>query len=98
MIGLINADNSSYVFKLKGTIDLMQLPEVWEKMSQEDTSSLNIFTFLKDRVVKEEEDLQRWEERRKEWEERERREEMKADSIKAANMAIDSTKLTPENE
>ncbi len=98
MIGLINAENSSYVFKLKGTIDLMQLPEIWEKMSQVDTSSLNIFTFLKDRVMKEEADLQRWEERRKEWEERERREAMKADSIKAANIAIDSTKLTPENE
>lgn len=93
MIGLINADDASYVFKLKGTIDLMQLPDVWEQLSKEDTSSINIYSFLKDRVVKEEEDIQRYEKRRKEWEERREREKMKADSIQAANNNIE----TPEN-
>lgn len=94
MIGLINAEDANYVFKLNGTIDLMQLPDVWEKMSQADTSSINIYSFLKDRVVTREEDLQRWEKREKEWEERREREQIKADSIKAAT-TINSS---PENE
>jgi len=92
MIGLINAEDANYVFKLNGTIDLMKLPDVWEKISQADTSSINIYSFLKNRVVTKEEDLQRWEKREKEWEERQEREQIKADSIKAANASGPSHK------
>lgn len=84
IIGLINADAGNYIFKLNGTVDLMQLPTVWEQIAEPDTSSVNLFSFLKDRVVDTEKDLQRREERRKQWAERRERERMQADSIEAA--------------
>ncbi|MEM1119844.1 MAG: hypothetical protein AAGJ18_05310 [Bacteroidota bacterium] len=94
IIGLVNADAGNYIFKLDGTIDLLQLPQVWQQISNPDTSKVNIFSFLKDRVIDTEADLKRREARRKQWEERRERERVKADSIEIAK----NTTNSPENE
>lgn len=86
MIGLASYADRHYIFNLKGTIDLMKLPDIYEKMTTQDSTMNNGLNYIVDMIKSQDEDRIRQEKRRKEWEERRKREaaeaKMQTDSIR----------------
>lgn len=92
MVGLAKFQDQMYVFDLKGTIDLMKIPELYEKATTQDSTTLNGFSIIYDMIADDERDRTnraRW---KKEREERER----KRDSINTA-IKVDSSAVLKEN-
>jgi len=86
MIGLASYAGRHYIFSLQGTIDLMKLPEIYEKMSTQDSTMNNGLSYIVDMIKREDENRIRHEKRRKEWEEKKKKEaevaQIKTDSIR----------------
>ncbi len=88
MIGLAKYQDQMYIFDLKGTIDLMKIPDIYEKASTQDSTSLNGFNIIYDMIKDDERDRKNRERWRREREERDR----KRDSIDAA-IKVDSSSI-----
>ncbi len=90
MIGLASYADRHYIFNLKGTIDLMKLPDIYEKMTTQDSTMNNGLGYIVSMIQREDEDRIRREKRREEWEERQKKEateaKMQADSIRLDSM------------
>ncbi len=91
MIGLASYADRHYIFNLKGTIDLMKLPDIYEKMTTQDSTMDNGISFIVDMIKNDDNDRIRREKRRKEWEERSRKEAAEA-KIQADSIRLDSIK------
>lgn len=89
MIGLASYADRHYIFNLKGTIDLMKLPDIYEKMTTQDSTMNNGLSYIVDMIKREDEDRIRQEKRRKEWEERRKREAAEA-KIQTDSIRLDS--------
>ena len=101
MIGLAKYRSRFYIFNLKGTIDLMKLPELYENISTQDTTAINGFNMVLNMIKEDEENRAYWEKRNRERAEKKRKEEaaekIKADSLKAINQQVDSLQLEGSN-
>lgn len=93
MVGLASYADRHYIFNLKGTIDLMKLPEIYEKMSTKDSTMNNGLSYIMDMIKDEDRNRIRREKRRKEWKERKRK-EAEAAKIRADSTGQDSIKIT----
>ncbi len=93
MVGLAKFQDQMYIFDLKGTIDLMKIPDIYEQATTQDSTSLNGFSIIYDMIKDDERDRAnraRWQRER---EERQR----KRDSIDAA-IKVDSSAVVKENK
>lgn len=89
MIGLASYAKRHYLFSLQGTIDLMKLPEIYEKMSTQDSTMENGLSYIIDMIKQEDDNRLRREHQQKEWEERKKKEaeeaQMAKDSLTISN-------------
>lgn len=91
MIGLASYEDRHYMFNLKGTIDLMKLPDIYEKMTTQDSTMENGIGFIVDMIKKRDDDRIRQENRQREWQERRDKEAAEA-KIQADSIRLDSIK------
>lgn len=91
MIGLASYADRHYIFNLKGTIDLMKLPDIYEKMTTQDSTMENGLSYIMDMIKEDDENRIRRERRHREWEERKKREAEEA-KIQADSIRMDSIK------
>ena len=91
MIGLASYADRHYIFNLKGTIDLMKLPDIYEKMTTQDSTMNNGLGYIVSMIQREDDDRIRREKRREERAERRKREATEA-QIKADSIRLDSMK------
>jgi len=89
MIGLASYAERHYIFNLKGTIDLMKLPAIYEKMTTQDSTMENGISFIVDMIKDRDEKRLRQEKRLREWEERKKREAEEA-KISEDSIRLDS--------
>ncbi len=86
IVGLASYADRHYIFNLKGTIDLMKLPAIYEKMTTQDSTMDNGIGYIMEMIKNEDDRRIRREKRHREWEEKEQREaeiaKMQADSIR----------------
>jgi len=92
MVGLAKFQDQLYIFDLKGTIDLMKIPDIYEKATTQDSTALNGFSIIYDMIADDERDRKQQERWRREREERQR----KRDSMDAA-IKVDSSEIVIEN-
>ncbi len=85
MVGLAKYQEKMFIFNLKGTLDLRKIPDIYEQVINQDSTSLNGFSIIKDMLQDNERDIQQREKWRRERAERDR----KRDSIEAA-IKVDS--------
>ncbi len=91
MIGLASYGERHYLFNLQGTIDLMKLPEIYEKMTNQDSTMDNGLSYIVDMIKQEDDNRIKRERRRKKWEEKKKQEAEEA-RIKADSIRLDSLK------
>ena len=91
MIGLASYAERYYLFNLQGTIDLMKLPEIYEKMTNQDSTMDNGLSYIVDMIKREDDDRIRRERRRKKRQEKKKKEAEEA-KIKADSIRLDSLK------
>jgi len=89
MIGLASYAERHYIFNLKGTIDLMKLPAIYEKMTTQDSTMENGISYIVSMIKNEDENRIRREKRHREWEERRQKETEEA-KIRADSIRLDS--------
>ncbi|MFK7983828.1 MAG: hypothetical protein AB8G86_27880 [Saprospiraceae bacterium] len=89
IIGIASYAERHYIFNLKGTIDLMKLPDIYEKMTTQDSTMDNGIGFIVDMIKDEDENRIRREKRHREWEERRRKEKEEA-QIRTDSIRLDS--------
>lgn len=88
MVGLAKFQDQMYIFDLRGTIDLLKIPDIYEKARTQDSTSLNGFNIIYDMINDDKRDRANRERWRRERAERDR----KRDSIKAA-IKVDSSAI-----
>lgn len=89
MIGLASYAERHYIFNLKGTIDLMKLPAIYEKMTTQDSTMESGISYIVDMIKDQEENRIRQEKRHREWEER-RSKEAEEVKIRTDSIRLDS--------
>jgi len=92
MVGLAKFQEQMYVFDLKGTIDLMQIPDIYAKATTQDSTALNGFSIIYDMIADDERDRNL----RKKWKREREEQQRKRDSIDAA-IKVDSNEIVIEN-
>ncbi len=90
MVGLANYNDRYYIFDLKGTIDLLQLPALYEKLSSQDSTMQNGFSYIFDMIERDEAHRLRREKWQKEQEERRRKEAAEKNKEKKDSIHIES--------
>jgi len=89
MIGLASYAERHYMFNLKGTIDLMKLPAIYEKMTTQDSTMENGISYIVNMIKSEDENRIRREKRHREWAERKQKEAEEA-KIRTDSIRLDS--------
>lgn len=88
MVGLAKYDDGMFIFDLKGTIDLMKIPDIYEKATTQDSTTLNGFNIIYDMIKDDERDRKNRERWQREREERQRKQDSVAAAIKIDSSAV----------
>ena len=96
LIGVSSQEGKCYIIDLLGTIDLLQLPKVYEKLTQRDTSQTDGLSLLFDMFNEDADREKKQAERRRQWEEQQKKEKAQRDSIEQSKAILKEENVNPE--